>query len=454
MLRALALVLLFISFPAFAQWGGQANVVNVINPQVLPPAGSPGLPAVDDNLAAGNYGLSQGVCAEWGHQVPCIQHYSITRASIKYCQTSDGVLFLVASGIGCLTNQGQSIEEARTNLILQSQTFGTTWVATSSSISSDVTTAPDGTTTADKLVEASGGTFHFVSQTVAKAASNLSYSLTLYAKQAGRTRIQMSANDSTGTNGVFAVFDLAGAQVGVAQATFGVGWTVGTSNVETLANGWVRTTMIVTSGAELSIQYKVLLDNGSGTGAASASYSGDGTSGTFLWGAQLEQSAFPTSYIPTTTTSATRAADAVAINNRASSVLNGTAGFIVTAFTMAQLPAIAAKMYDGTVANGMNIQAAGVANSSHGGTAPGFVATANSYTVSTLGKLGQSWDGVTTTGVLNGGTVASYATSNPADETYTLGNGATPNRAANGYLSRVTEGAGAPASATMQAITR
>ena len=59
--------------------------------------------------------------------------------------------------------KGLLIEESRSNSLLRSEDFTTTWSPSAASISSNVITAPDGNTTADKLVEnTSFSSFKFV----------------------------------------------------------------------------------------------------------------------------------------------------------------------------------------------------------------------------------------------------------------------------------------------------
>jgi hypothetical protein len=83
-----------------------------------------------------------------------------------------------------------------------------------------------------------------------------------------------------------------------------------TATITSVGNGWYRCT-ITTNSAVLSARCQVYTALSNGVN----SYTGNGTSGIFIWGAQIEAGAYPTTYIPTTTASATRVADLFSRNN-------------------------------------------------------------------------------------------------------------------------------------------
>ena len=204
---------------------------------------------------------------------------------------------------------GLLIEQSSTNLLLQSQ-FASVWTNTNTTSTQSANIAPDGTQTAIKLVENSGLAYHNIQQTV--SASNPIVSV--YAKAGERSQI---------------AFFVGGASIGVGfnlltGATTSIsGYTAGssTTSITAVGNGWYRCSMTFT-GSVTFVQI------GIGSGGA-GNYTGDGYSGIYIWGAQLEALPFPTSYIFTTSAQVTRASDKAVILN-VSGIYNATQGTILT----------------------------------------------------------------------------------------------------------------------------
>jgi hypothetical protein len=190
-----------------------------------------------------------------------------------------------------LACRGLLIEEGRTNLYQQSEVFNDSfWTKTRSSISSNATTAPDGTLTADKLVEdTTASNTHTIQSTVTPPAT--AHTLSVFAKKGERTWIVLRLG---GTNTFFNLDD----------GTIAAG-SVNSPTITNFGNGWYR--CAVTSSLGTQGQFWLA------TNSTTTSYTGDGTSGLFIWGAQLEAGSFPTSYIPTTTGTLARGADVCSI---------------------------------------------------------------------------------------------------------------------------------------------
>lgn len=213
-----------------------------------------------------------------------------------------------------LTLQGRSIWEARTNLFLYSEEFdNAAWTKTRATISVNAAAAPDGATTADKLVEdSSASATHEVTRT-ATVVDATRYTLSVFAKAAERSQIRVVAIDAA------AFFNLSDGTIGATSA----GSVLGTSAIEDIGGGFYRCSLSFTVNSTVATCLVRLADAGNQT------YTGDGTSGIYLWGAQLEVGASASPYIKTTTAAATRAADVPTITNLSTIGWNAAEGTIV-----------------------------------------------------------------------------------------------------------------------------
>lgn len=247
---------------------------------------------------------------------------TFTRSTTATYTNSSGVLSTAAINAPrfdynptTLASNGLLIEEQRTNLFTYSEQFDNAfWTKVRTSITANSTIAPDGTLTADTLVEnTAANTTHQMYSLFTVSA--VTHTISLYVKAAGRNWVVINSN-ATGSY-LASYFNIATGSLGTIASGY-------TGVISPAANGFFRiqlTATFTTTLPEIDIQLA--------TGNNSNSYTGDGTSGVYIWGAQLEAGAFATSYIPTTTAAATRAADAASMTGtNFSSWYNATEGTI------------------------------------------------------------------------------------------------------------------------------
>lgn len=225
---------------------------------------------------------------------------------------------------------GLLMEASRTNLALQSQDLATSHalaalLAFGSGSIANATAAPDGTVTADKIVEDTATTTHRIRQaTDVTIASGNVVSFSFFVKAAERTRCRLRITESTFASAYEVSFNLGTGTIGTATTT-GVA-SGGTSRIQALPNGWYRVAISAAlNGGFLAARCLLELEDASGNNG----YTGDGVSGLFAWGEQIEVGAFASSYIPTTTTSIARTACS-AIRTLGSE-FSATAGTVVVA---------------------------------------------------------------------------------------------------------------------------
>jgi hypothetical protein len=213
---------------------------------------------------------------------------------------------------------GLLVEEARTNNLTYSEDASQWLTPTNITLSQNQTVAPDGASTADQYLETVTNGLHVQSSPGFLFVTGTTYTYSVFVKSIGGRNFTIGYPPTLFTNR-FARFTLSGSGF-VQGSDAGV-----TADIQAYANGWYRcrATNTCVSGTGSRV------DNFITDSSYSISYAGDVTKGLFIWGAQLEAGAFPTSYIPTTTATVTRAADVSQITgSNFSSFYNQTEGTV------------------------------------------------------------------------------------------------------------------------------
>jgi hypothetical protein len=157
-----------------------------------------------------------------------------------------------------------------------------------SSVSANNSTAPDGTTTADLLVEDSSTSGRYLQQAITTTAQTYTFSVYLKMPSSNARRYALLYHNESVKGWVF---DLQSGVVG-AGGTTAVG-APAAYGIESVGSGWYRCYITIT-GTAASNQFRIypVTNNGSGN----ASYTGDGVSGILVWGAQIETGSSATAY--------------------------------------------------------------------------------------------------------------------------------------------------------------
>ncbi len=237
------------------------------------------------------------------------------------------------------------------------------WTKTNSTVTANAIADPNGYLNADKIIEDTTTSGHYISQNYVYN-SGTSYTFSVYAKAAERQYVQLIyTNISFGVN-LVAGFDLINSTT-VVSAT-------ATSSITAVGNGWYRCS--ITATATITVGSNSQIRMATSLTTAASSYTGDGTSGAYIWGAQLSDSASVDPYVynpaaALTSTAyygprfdydpATLAPLGLLIEEARTNSIRNSTGVGAVAGTPGTMPTNWARAGNGSPVNGISISVAG-----------------------------------------------------------------------------------------------
>jgi len=206
------------------------------------------------------------------------------------------------------------LEKQSTNLFTYSEQLDNAdWFKNNLTITANSTTSPDGTQNADLLDDGTASsTQHWIYQGPAFSNST-TYTISFYAKYVSRK--YMAVNIYNGSTSQYVVYDIQNGSV------YGSTGDV-TASMTSVGNGWYRVVYTRTMASSGSPNFRIAMADDTGN----ETYTGSNKQ-VYLWGMQCEASSYPTSYIVSTSSSATRVAD-VCSKSGIGALIGGTSGTV------------------------------------------------------------------------------------------------------------------------------
>lgn len=273
---------------------------------------------------------------------------TFTRASTATYIDRYGVLKSAAIDEPRFEKEGYLNEGASMNLLTYSEQFDNgACVKSNVSVVTNtvVTTDPYGTNLAEALTESTATGFIYAYYDNITALANSYYTYSVFVKARERTRYGLAIRDlATSANQARVTFNLSSGAIEIPASAVGT-YTNASATIVSISNGWFRVSLTAQIGSNTSIRVNNYLLDGVAT-ASSPAYTGDGTSGLYVFGAQLEALPFASSYIPTVGASVTRSADILSCTLKNNSPKGTFAKTIMVDFLPKSLSASEGRIFD------------------------------------------------------------------------------------------------------------
>jgi len=231
----------------------------------------------------------------WGAQVE--EGYNVS----TYSQTYASIIptFTRNSTATRLNSSGNVEVVPSQNLLTYSEQFNNAnWAKSNASVTVDTAIAPDGTLTADSLIEDTALSVHFTNNAQnGTVIASQNYTFSVYVNRTSTRNVSISI----GASRLYANFISSTGVIGSYGAD-GTSFTFGAYTSTIINSNWIRVSVSGTALVTQGLYSRVTLDNTpTAIGGVAPTYTGNGTSGVIIWGAQTTMTSSVQPYFPTTT---------------------------------------------------------------------------------------------------------------------------------------------------------